>query len=344
MKSFASDYCCPPHPAIIQAVVDASSHAIDTPYGEDKITQQAIQCLRNHFGRHIDAYFVSNGTAANRLALKSLLTYSYEAVVCSEHAHINNHEGGALESLGHKVIPVKTVDGKIRPEDLESVVAKQRDIHHACPRVLSISNPTELGTVYDRNELQHLSNYAGNHKLMLHIDGARLANAAASWNADYLGKLIPVGTGNELSVTLGATKNGGMLGEAVINFYPSAAAAIIRLQKQHGQLCARNHCIAAQITALYQEDLWKQSASNANRQAARLHEKCQELGLEPAFPVQSNALFMRLPKNLIPKLQAKTPFYVWDEAEGIVRWMCSWDTTEDDVDQFIDLIKQTMNR
>lgn len=341
MKSFASDYRCQPHPAVVQAVVNACSEAADNSYGGDSITEAAARHLSLQFGSAtIYPFFVSNGTAANRLALQTVLTRPYESVLCSEYAHINTAEAGALESLGHKVIPMPTIDGKIEVGVLDRYVRYQKDIHLTYPRVLSISNPTELGTVYHEDELEVIGNYAWSNNLILHIDGARLSNAAAAWNVDSLAPLISSTKG--VVLTLGATKNGGMLGDAVIFFEHREAKVALRLQKQHGQLSARTHLIAAQVAALYSKNIWRENAANANQMAKLLAERCRTLGFSEEYPVESNAIFVRLPHKLIPKLQKKTPFYVWDEAEGIVRWMCSWDTTEGDVHEFVQLIKQTM--
>lgn len=341
MKSFASDYLCKPHPAVVQAIVNACSEAADGSYGQDSITEAAARHLSLQFGSaSIYPFFVSNGTAANRLALQTVLTRPYESVLCSEYAHINTAEGGALESLGHKMITVPTTNGKIKVAVLDSFVRKQKDIHVAYPRVLSISNPTELGTIYHEDELEVIGNYAWSNNLILHIDGARLSNAAAAWNVDSLVPLISSTKG--VVLTLGATKNGGMLGDAVIFFEHREAKVALRLQKQHGQLNARTHCIAAQVAALYSKNIWRENAANANRMAKLLAERCRALGFSEKYPVESNAVFVRLPHELIPKLRKKTPFYVWDEAEGIVRFMCSWEHTEDDVEELIQLIKDTM--
>lgn len=339
MRSFASDYRCKPHPSIVEAVVKACADATSSSYGEDQTTRHATELLKHHFGGDAIVFFVSNGTAANRLALQTTLAHSYSAVISTEYAHVNTAECGAIESLGHKVLPVPTQDGKLDLQHVMNYLAQRRDIHLTYPQVLSISNATELGSVYSLDELRQIGAFARDHKLVLHIDGARLSNAAAYLGARNLTEVsLAVGAG---VITLGGTKNGGMMGDVVIFRDPVLADVATRLHKQQGQLCARMHCIAAQFIAFFTDELWLKNAQHSNAMATLLAEKClRELDLKPVYPVDSNAVFVTLPSDVIAKMLKETDFYIWDERAGTVRWMCSWETTEEDVGSLIKLAKR----
>lgn len=342
MRSFASDYRCKPHPAVVEAVMKACADATDRSYGEDKITRQATEILAHHFGGNVAVFFVSNGTAANRLALQTVLQHPFSAVICTDDAHINTTECGAIESLGYKLLTMPLCRAaKINPLFTDCYLAQRRDIHLTYPQVLSISNATELGAVYSLDELRLIGDFAKEKQLALHIDGARLSNAAAHLGVNNLAE-ISLAIGAD-AVTLGGTKNGGMMGDAVIFRNPDLAEIATRLHKQQGQLGARMQCIAAQFTALFTDDLWLKNARNANAMAALLAERCQrELGITADYPMDSNAVFVALPREIIPKLLEETDFYTWNENTNTVRWMCAWDTTEEEVDALIKLVKRNL--
>lgn len=345
MHSFASDYHCKPHPAVVKAVVQAMEEEPSGTYGADDVTLRAEELLQEYFGEHTSILFVANGTAANRLALQTILNRPYHSVIATSDSHINTHEGGALESLGHKILPISTNNGKVDPKKLFAYLHKEDDVHLTLPHVLSISNATEVGTVYLPKELEHIRESTRSKELLLHIDGARLANAFVSCGVSHLTDERLKMEADADAITVGGTKNGGIMGDAVIlshhHSYHSLADVALRIRKQQGQLCPRMHVIAAQFIALFTDDLWLKNARQSNTMASLLADRCMyEIGLKPVYPVQSNAVFVKLPKETISNLLQKTEFYVWDRTEGIVRWMCSWDTTEKDVDEFINLVKK----
>jgi threonine aldolase len=340
---FASDYRTHPHPKVMQFITAACIHPTGGNYGEEEVTDQALGNLRWHFGEESTAFFVSNGSAANQLALDTLLERPYESVICAEESHINVHECGAMERFGFKLLPVTTRDGKIHPESLSGFIDHRKDIHRTYPKVVSISNATEIGTVYSLKELRAIGRWAHKHDFLFHIDGARLSNAAVHLGCDNLGEItFDIGAD---AVTLGATKNGGMLGDAVIFPNKKLANIAVRLHKQHGQLCARQHILSTQFSALYDCGLWAKNAGNANRMATLLAQRCkEEFGLNPVYEVQSNAVFVKLPQTVIEGLLEEADFHPWDSSKGIVRWMCSWSTTKEEVNSFIELIRAEMNK
>lgn len=340
MKSFASDYLCRPHPSVVAAVQEACTRESDGSYGDDSFTRYALSLFDGLFPMPA-VHYVLTGTAANCLALETLLGPPFSAVICTETSHLNRHEAGATERSGHKLIPVFARDGKIDLNAVEDALKKRKDIHAAYPTVLSISNATELGTVYSQKELVEIDKFACVHDLRFHVDGARLAYAmVGSYEKEIR---IPLPFAPHVSaLSFGATKIGGMLGDAVVFPYasPEREDLAIRLQKQCGHLCARVHCIAAQFTALFTENLWLTLAAHANQKAQLLANGLLELGIALVYPVESNAVFVRLHPDVIAKLLTKTKFYVWDEREHTVRWMCSWNTTEYDVSELLILVKQ----
>jgi threonine aldolase len=340
-RGFASDNSAGVHPEVMAAIVGANTgHAY--AYGDDPWTQEAIARLRDVFGEQAEVLFVFNGTGGNVLALQAA-TRSFEAVICAQSAHVNLDECGAPERLaGCKLLPEPTSDGKLTPADVRRRLVGIGVQHHVQPRVVSISQATEYGTVYTPDEVAALAQTAHDAGLVVHMDGARLANAAAS--LDVHPRALTTDAGVDV-LTFGGTKSGLLAGEAVVFLDPELARDAVFLRKQSAQLASKMRFIAAQFTALLHEDLWLRNARHANAMAARLAERVRAIGgVEITQPVQANAVFARLPAAAIGPLCARTPFYVWDEAAGEVRWMTAFDTTEDDVDRFAGDVAATVGR
>jgi threonine aldolase len=339
MRGFASDNYAPVHPEVMAAIAEANAgHAV--AYGDDPWTERAVDVVRGHLGPTAEPFLVFNGTGANVVALQTLLR-PWQAVICSATAHINVDEGGAPERLlGSKLIDLPTPDGKLTPDLVTAAVTRVGDEHAVQPRVVSVTQSTELGTRYELDELRALADTAHALGLLLHVDGARIANAAASLGVSLGATTSDVGVD---VVSLGATKNGAMGAEAVVFLTPGLADAVPWVRKSSMQLASKHRYLAAQFVALLDGDLWRRNAEHANAMAARLAAAVRDLpGLRLTQQVQANAVFAELPAAAIPALQAEFPFYVWDEARHEVRWMCSWDTTEADVDAFGALIRTTL--
>ncbi len=337
LRSFASDNNAGVHPEIIKAIAAANQgHVVG--YGDDHYTAAAVRQFKHHFGDDIEVFFVFNGTAANCLGLKAL-TNSYHAVICSEAAHIYVDECGAPEKFtGCKLIPIPTKDGKLT---VPAVRAGYHGIgveHHVQPRVISITQATEVGTVYKPDEIRQLAQFAHNNAMFLHADGARIANAAAA-----LGLTLRQAT-RDLGIdvlSFGATKNGAMGAEAVIFFNPAHAADFKFYRKQGMQLSSKMRFMSAQFDALFKDDLWLRNARHANRMAQLLKREVSRVPqLKIVYRVEANGVFVQIPRRAIAKLQNRYFFYVWDEERSFVRWMCSWDTTEADVKQFTDYLRR----
>lgn len=338
LRTFASDNNAPVAPEILDAIARANEGDA-VSYGDDAYTGRALARIREHLGDRADAYFVFNGTGANVMALSCLLK-PYEAVVCPSSAHLQTDECGAFERFtGCKVLPVVTDDGKLRVEDLRPYVGGGHDEHHVVPRAISISQATEYGTLYTVDELRELCDFAHAHNLIVHVDGARIANAAVA-----LGKTvreITVDLGVDV-LSFGGTKNGLMAGEAVVFFNPTLHAGAAKFaRKQSMQLASKMRFIAAQFDALLQDDRLYRYAAHANAMAGRLS---GALATIPAVtitrPVQCNAIFATLERRLIPALQERYFFYVFDEHLPEVRWMTHFATRAQDVDAFAAAIRE----
>ena len=331
MKGFASDNYAGAHPEVLAAIAEANDgHAV--AYGGDRWTARAEQLLREHFGEQVLSYLVFNGSAANVLSLRALCR-PWESVGCAAQAHINCDEGGAPEQIaGIKLQDVPTRDAKLTPEHVEGLLGRRGDEHAVQPRVVSVTQSTELGTRYSPYELHALAHLAHERGLLLHMDGARRANAAAALDVSL--RALTTDAGVDV-VSFGGTKNGLLLGEAVVFCNPAPAENFKYLRKQTLQLASKGRFIAAQFIALLEGDLWRRSAAQANAMAARLAEALLEVpGVRLTQPVQANAIFAVLPPGATEQLQRDWPFYTWDEASGEVRLVCSWDTTTDEVDAF----------
>jgi threonine aldolase len=336
-KSFGSDNHAGVHPAVLRAIVDANpGDAI--PYGADAWTEQAAGGLRETFGAD-DAFLVLNGTGANILGL-SLLLRRHEAVICAESAHINTDECGSPEQLlGTKLLLVPAADGKITPELIADQLSGRGDDHRSQPGVVAITQSTELGTCYTLAELRKMADFCRASDLRLYLDGARLANAAASLDCS-LAELADCAD----ALSFGGTKNGAMGAEALIVMRSGLAADAPYLRKQQTQLTSKMRFVAAQFGALLRDDLWRANATHANAMARLLAEGAAAVdGVEIVHPVQANAVFARLHPRHIAALQHNWTFHLWDEHRSVVRWMTAFDTTEADVATFLADIRSTAN-
>ncbi|SEL15912.1 threonine aldolase family protein [Nonomuraea pusilla] len=331
LKSFASDNYAGVHPEILEAIAAANGgHQI--AYGDDVYTAELREVFARHFGEGAQAYPVFNGTAANVVSLRAM-TAQWEAVVCAETAHINTDEGGAPEVVGGiKLLTVPTPDGKLTPELIDRQAWGFGDVHRAQPKVVSISNTTELGTVYTPGEIAAICAHAHDLGLLVHLDGSRLTNAAAALDVPM--RALTTDAGVDV-VSFGGTKIGMLYGEAVVVLNPEAAQGVDYIRKTFMQLSSKMRFVSAQFVALLSGDLWLRNARNANAMGRRLAEAVGGLpGVELTRPVEANAVFAVLPADAADRLRKRFRFYTWNEATGEVRWMCAYDTTEADVDAF----------
>ena len=338
-RSFASDNNAGVHPQVIKAIKAANDgHVI--AYGDDHITARAVRLFQKHFGRDIAVYFVFGGTGANVLGLKSI-TQPHHAIICADTAHVNVDECGAPEKFtGCKLIALPTPDGKLRVDQIKPLLHAFGNEHHVQPRVISVSQATEMGTVYTRKELKTLSSFAHDNNMLLHVDGARIANAAVSLNASL--KEITADVGVDV-LSFGGTKNGMMYGEAVIFFDKKLATDFKYIRKQGMHLPSKMRYISAQFEALLSGNLWKRSAEHSNRMAQILAVQLAKIPkIKITQPVESNGVFAVVPPKYIPRLQKKYFFYVWDEEISEVRLMASFDTTEHDIQDFVKLVRKTV--
>jgi threonine aldolase len=305
-------------------------------YGNDPWTRSAERAFRRHFGAGAQVFPVFNGTGANVLALKALVR-SHHAVVCARGAHIDVDECGAPEAwTGCKLILVGTEDGKLTPKAVEAACHGVGDQHHVQPRAISISQSTERGTVYRASEVKALARFARGRGMFLHMDGARISNAAAS-----LGLTLRQAT-RDLGVdvlSFGGTKNGLMGTDAVVLFDRERTTDFKYLRKQGTQLASKMRFLSAQLVALLSNDLWRRNALHANHMAKRLEAQVRRIaGIQVMYRVDANAVFVKIPRRAVTRLQKHYFFYTWDERASVVRWMCSWDTTEEDVRDFARLV------
>lgn len=339
-KGFGSDNFSGILPEVLQAITEANTNHVHS-YGDDKYTELATKKIREIFGCSCPVFFVFNGTGANTLSL-SLAANSYHAVVCADTAHIAVDECGAIERhVGCRLFTINTPEGKLTPRMISRVVFEnQGDQHRSQPKVISISQCTELGTVYTPDEIRALADFAHQNNMYLHVDGARLANALAYSGCSA--KEMITDTGVDV-LSFGGTKNGMMIGEAVVVLNPELSVDGCYIRKQLTQLGSKMRFISAQFNAILEDGLWLKSASHANSMAQKLLQGIRSIkGMEPVYPVQANAVFMSLPAEVIPKLQEQCFFYVWQQDKNIVRWVCSFDTTEQEVGNFIAMLKKTL--
>ena len=340
-REFASDNTAPVHPAVLEAL-GAANHGPSHAYGADPWTARAAVWFRQQFGAETAVFLAWNGTGANVLALRAL-TRPWQAVVCTAQAHIQVDECGAPELLtGCKLIDVPTPDGKLTPAMLRAAIGGVGDFHHVQPAVVSLTQVTEYGTVYTRDELAALCAAAHELGMRVHVDGARIANAAAALGLPL--RAFTRDAGVDI-LSFGATKNGAMGAEAVVVFDPALAAEMLFLRKQSMQLASKMRYLAAQFLALAEGDLWLANAQHANAMAQRLAAGVRGIsGVEITQKVEASAVFAILPRAVTERLQEEFHFYFWNHSPSEVRWMTNWATSAEDVDELVAAIRAEMAR
>ncbi|WP_113701908.1 threonine aldolase family protein [Nonomuraea lactucae] len=338
-KSFASDNHAGVHPAILEAIAAANDG--DAPaYGDDRWTAAFERRTKEVFGDRAEGFVVLNGAGANMVGL-ALMLGRYDSVICADSAHIATHETGAAERLlGVKLVTVPTPDGKLRPNDITSRLDAIGTHHEPQPRVVSVSQVTEFGTCYSPAELAELAEVAHRSGMRLHVDGARLANAAAYLDCDL--RAITTEAGVDV-FSFGGTKNGALAAEAVVVLDDTLLHAVPFLRRQSLQLASKMRFVAAQLCALLTDDLWRHNAAHANQMARRLAAGAAEMaGVRVVHPVESNAVFAVLPEPVVAALKQRYLFEYWDRTAGLVRWMTAYDTTPDHVDDFLDDLRKAL--
>ncbi|MET4160137.1 low specificity L-threonine aldolase [Agromyces sp. PvR057] len=348
IRGFASDNYSGVHPEVLAAIA-AANGGHQVAYGEDAYTERLQQVFAHHFGEGVEAFPVFNGTGANVTGLQSMLP-RWGAVISAKTAHINSDEGGAPERVGGmKLLTVVAPDGKLTPELIDEEAWGWGDEHRAQPLVVSITQTSELGTLYTPDEVRAIADHAHEHGMLLHMDGARLSNAAASLGLPLRAFTRDAGVD---VLSFGGTKNGALGAEAIVVLNPSASEGLKYLRKLNMQLASKMRFVSAQLIALLEGDLWLESASHANAMARRLRDALDagiaagELpGLGFSQPTESNGVFAVLPVGVADRLRDRGfKFYDWDAAKGEVRWMCSFDTSEDDIDAFVAGIREELAR
>ena len=333
---FISDNASGVHPEIFAALSKANrGHA--AAYGHDAFTERATAVLRKQLGSQVEVLLALTGTGANVIALQSVLQ-SHEAVICADCAHMNGDECGAPEKFtGAKLLPAPTRVGKLSTDAIRPLLRDTGKVHRVQPRIVSVSQCTEWGTVYTVVELRALADFCHDNGLLLHMDGARLSNAAVSLGISL--KEASADCGVDI-LSFGGTKNGLMGAEAVVFFEPNLAGTAAFARKQAMQLCSKMRFVAVQFEALLDGDLWRRNASHANAMAARLAAAVEDIeAVQLVMPVETNAVFARMEPALVTEVQSSVVFAVWDSAQSIVRWMTSFDTTADEVDDFAERIR-----
>ena len=339
-NEFGSDNHSGVHPDIMKAI-DSVNSGYAVAYGDDEYTASAVNKFKEHFGNDIDVYFVGNGTAANILGLKSI-TDSFNSIFCAETAHMNVHECcGPEKFTGCKLTVIPTPDGKLTVDLLKPYIIGFGDPHMAQPKVISITQATECGTVYTKYEIQKISDFSHRNKMLLHMDGARLSNAAASLDVDLA--TITRDAGVDV-LSFGGTKNGMMFGDAVVFFNKDLSKNFEFIRKQGMHLTSKMRYISAQFDELLSNDLWFKNAKYANEMAQILFNEVKDIsGIKITQEVQVNAVFASLPMEVIKKIQKKYGFHILNEKNSEVRWMCSFNTTKKEVMDFVKAIKEAFN-
>lgn len=336
-RGFGSDNHSGVHPRILESLAHANKEHAPS-YGTDEWTEKAEDLFREHFGPEAQVFFVFNGTAANVLSLKAA-SKSFQSCYCSDLAHINVDECGAPEYLaGLKLIPLPTVEGKLRLEDLKRAHIRRGDQHYSQGQIVSLTQPTEFGTVYTMEELKEIITWAKKEKLYVHIDGARLSNAAVTLKKTF--KEFTTDLGVDI-VSFGGTKNGLMMGEAVVFLNPLLAKDVKYYRKQLAQLPSKTRFISAQFLEYFSNNLWKDIATHACAMAEKLYQGVKDIpGVEVTHRREANAVFAKIPQAWVKPLREKYFFYVWDEHSFECRWMTSWDTEAADIEGFISSLQE----
>ncbi|MDQ4137356.1 MAG: low specificity L-threonine aldolase [Actinomycetota bacterium] len=338
-RTFASDNYSGVHPEVLAALAAANGgHQVS--YGEDVYTERLQEVLRQHFGRQAEVFPVFNGTGANVVALTSMLP-RWGAVISTGTAHIHTDEAGAPERVsGLKLLPVGAPDGKLTPELIATEAWGWGDEHRAQPLAVSITQTTELGTLYTPAEVRDIADYAHERSMALHMDGARIWNAAAALGVPFRDFTTDAGVD---VLSFGGTKNGLLGAEAIVVLNPERVNGLIYLRKLSMQLASKMRFLSAQLLALFEDDLGIRSASHANAMAARLRDEVESIdGIGFSQATEANAIFALLPAGAADRIRQAFRFYDWDASRGEVRWMCSFDTTEDDVDKFAAAVREAL--
>lgn len=336
-RGFGSDNHSGISPEIMEAIASANvEHAL--AYGDDEYCKKTEQLFQQVFGPEAQVYFVFNGTGANVLNIDAMCR-SHHAVVCADTAHINVDECGAPQRIvGCRLLTVNTPDGKLTPELVKTQLHGFGFEHHSQPRAISITQPTELGTLYTLDEIRALADLAHSHGMYLHMDGARLANAAVALGCTFRQLTTDCGVD---CLSFGGTKNGMLMGESAVILNPQLNVEMKYRRKQMAQLCSKMRFMAAQFDAYITTEVWRRNAEHSNRMAQLL---CQALADIPEakvmYPVQANSVFVQLPNAVWNALLDDYFFYLWDEETDVVRWMCSFDTTEEDIRSLIAALKK----
>jgi threonine aldolase len=344
-RGFASDNYAGAHPEILAAIADANGgHQI--AYGEDVYTAELTKVMRTHFGEQVEVFPVFNGTGANVTALTSVMP-RWGAVISTSTAHIHTDEGGAPERIsGLKLLTVDSPDGKLTPELIETQAWGWGDEHRVQPAAVSITQTTEVGTLYSVAEVRAIADYVHARGMVLHMDGARISNAAAALGVPFRDFTTDAGVD---ILSFGGTKNGMLYGEAIVVLDPSKSDGLIYLRKLNMQLSSKMRFVSAQFLALLTDELYLKSASHANAMATRLRSQLEVgiadgsiKGLSFSQATQANAVFAVLDNAAADRIRERFRFYDWDRAAGEVRWMCAYDTTEDDIDGFVAAITEEL--
>jgi len=338
---FASDNNSGVHPLIFEELLSVN-HGHQPGYGADIYTLRAEEIFREQFGNEIKVYFVFNGTAANVLGISGV-TRSWHSVITAFTSHIEQDECGAPEKFaGCKVLTVDTPDGKITPEMVRKHMHGFNFEHHSQPRIISITQATEMGTVYTPEEIKSLADYAHSYNMLLHMDGARIANAAVSLNLSF--KNFTTDAGVDI-LSFGGTKNGMMYGEAVCFLKAGLSPDFKYIRKQGMQLASKMRFIAAQFIAYFRNNLWHELALHSNTMAKLLFGKIKNIkGIVVTQPVEANGVFVIMPPEVAETVRKEYNFYSWNESKNEYRLMTSWDTTEEDIENFIVLLKEEMTK
>lgn len=339
LKSFASDNNSGAHPTIMDAVV-AANHGHVKSYGEDEISIHADSVFEEFFGSQARIHYVTTGTAANVLGIRAV-THTYNSVICAEQAHINNDECGAPEAFGGiKLVPIPSEDGKLTPGMIAPYLGHIGFVHASQPKVISITQPTELGKLYTLKEIEDLVEFAHDRDLLVHLDGARIANACAALDCSFFDMTTALDVD---FISFGGTKNGCLMSEAIVFLNPDIGEGFPYLRKQAMQLVSKMRFVSAQLEAYLKDDLWLKNARHANAMAKRLADKAGAIeGVTIKGTVDCNALFATMPPEATEILLKKYYYYIWDEHDHTVRWMTSWATTEEMVDEFVEDIAKAV--
>ena len=336
-RGFGSDNHSGISPEVVKAIADANvEHAL--AYGDDEYCVRVEKLFKQHFGEQAVVSFVFNGTGANTMAIDAMVR-SHEAVICAETAHVNVDEFGAPQRIvGCRLLTVDTPDGKLTPELVMTRMHGFGFEHHSQPKAITITQSTELGTLYTISEIKALAKLAHEHDMYLHMDGARLANAAVALSCTF--KEMTTDAGVDV-VSFGGTKNGLMIGESVVFLNHELAKDYKYRRKQGLQLCSKMRFLAVQLEAYFKDELWRRNAEHSNKMAQLLYNKVKDIPqVKVVYPVQVNGVFAQLPRTVWTELQKQYFFYDWDLDKDVVRWMCSFDTTEEDINNFVDALKK----